>query len=44
MDVAFHDREREIEKVMKILNSRPDLITFVYGPINSGKRSYFSSW
>ncbi len=41
MDVTFHDREREIEKVMKILNSRPDLITFVYGPINSGKTELF---
>ena len=41
MDVSFHDREREMERVMKILNSRPDLITFVYGPINSGKTELF---
>jgi len=41
MDVSFHDREREMERIMKILNSRPDLITFVYGPINSGKTELF---
>jgi AAA+ ATPase superfamily predicted ATPase len=27
---------------MNILNSRPDLITFVYGPINSGKTELFN--
>lgn len=33
----FHDREREINEVMRILDSEPSLITFIYGPINSGK-------
>ncbi|RLI87085.1 MAG: ATP-binding protein [Archaeoglobales archaeon] len=33
---------REIEEFMRILNSRPDLITFVYGPINSGKTELIS--
>ena len=39
LEIEFHDREKEIQEVMRILNSRPDLITFVYGPINSGKSS-----
>ncbi len=39
--IEFHDREKEIEEITRILNSRPDLITFVYGPINSGKTELF---
>ncbi len=39
LEIEFHDREKEIREIMRILNSRPDLITFVYGPINSGKSS-----
>ena len=39
LEIEFHDREKEIQEIMRILNSRPDLITFVYGPINSGKSS-----
>jgi len=35
--VEFHDREQEVKEFMDILNSEPSLITFVYGPINSGK-------
>ncbi|CAD7773187.1 MAG: putative ATP-binding protein [Candidatus Methanoperedenaceae archaeon GB50] len=35
--IAFHDRERETEEIMKILDAEPSLITFIYGPINSGK-------
>ncbi len=35
--IEFHDREKEIEEITRILRNRPDLITFVYGPINSGK-------
>ena len=37
MEIEFHDRENEIRAVKNILKTRPDLITFVYGPINSGK-------
>jgi len=33
----FFDREQEKRELMSILTSRPDLIYFVYGPINSGK-------
>ena len=35
--IQFHDREREINELMKILDVEPSLITFIYGPINSGK-------
>ena len=37
--IEFHDREKEIEEIMRILRSPPNLITFVCGPINSGKSS-----
>ena len=39
LEIEFHDRNKEIREIMRIQNSRPDLITFVYGPINSGKSS-----
>ncbi|PXF59833.1 MAG: ATP-binding protein [Candidatus Methanogaster sp.] len=35
--IEFHDREKETKEIRAILDSRPTLITFVYGPINSGK-------
>ncbi len=35
--IGFHDREKEIKEFTDILDSEPSLITFVYGPINSGK-------
>ncbi|PXF60937.1 MAG: ATP-binding protein [Candidatus Methanogaster sp.] len=35
--IEFHDRERETKEITDILDSEPSLITFVYGPINSGK-------
>ena len=37
IDIKFYNREKEIQEIMRIFNSRPDLITFIYGPINSGK-------
>ncbi len=37
--IEFHDREKEIEEITRILSNPPNLITFVYGPINSGKSS-----
>ncbi len=36
-DIEFHNREKEIKEITKILATRPTLITFIYGPINSGK-------
>jgi hypothetical protein len=40
--IPFHNRERELNEVMKILEAEPSLITFVYGPINSGKTTMIS--
>lgn len=40
--IPFHNRERELKEVMKILEAEPSLITFVYGPINSGKTTMIS--
>ncbi len=40
--IAFHDRERETDEIMKILDAEPSLITFIYGPINSGKTTMIS--
>ncbi|TFG88806.1 MAG: hypothetical protein E4H16_04505, partial [Candidatus Atribacteria bacterium] len=40
--IPFHNRERELKEVMKILEVEPSLITFVYGPINSGKTTMVS--
>ena len=37
LEIGFHDRLREIQRILNILNSRPDLLTFIYGPVNSGK-------
>ncbi|HIH87336.1 MAG TPA: AAA family ATPase [Methanosarcinales archaeon] len=40
--IPFHNRERELKEVMRILGAEPSLITFVYGPINSGKTTMIS--
>ena len=37
MKIEFHNREREKKELMSILKTEPTLITFIYGPINSGK-------
>ncbi len=42
MEVTFHNRELEIKEVMDILRMKPRLITFIYGPINSGKTELIS--
>jgi AAA+ ATPase superfamily predicted ATPase len=36
-NIEFHNREKETKKIRAILDSQPTLITFIYGPINSGK-------
>jgi AAA+ ATPase superfamily predicted ATPase len=41
MEIEFHDREKEIDEIIRILSYRPDSIYFVYGPINSGKTELF---
>jgi len=40
--IPFHNRERELKEIMNILDTEPSLITFVYGPINSGKTTMIS--
>ena len=40
--IPFHNREQEINEIMKILDAEPSLITFIYGPINSGKTTMIS--
>lgn len=35
--IEFHNREKETKEIRDILDAEPSLITFVYGPINSGK-------
>jgi len=35
--IEFHHRNRELKEIRNILECEPSLITFVYGPINSGK-------
>ncbi len=37
MEVTFYDREQEAKEIMDTLRMKPRLITFIYGPINSGK-------
>ena len=40
--IEFHDREEEIKEIKSILEREPSLITFIYGPINSGKTELMS--
>jgi AAA+ ATPase superfamily predicted ATPase len=40
--IQFHNREQEIKEIQGLLDADPSLITFVYGPINSGKTTLFS--
>ncbi len=35
--LMFFNREKEMEEIRRIVSTEPNLITFVYGPINSGK-------
>ncbi|HID19970.1 MAG TPA: hypothetical protein EYP28_03380 [Methanophagales archaeon] len=35
--IEFHNRKEEIRAIMNIREAEPSLITFIYGPINSGK-------
>jgi AAA+ ATPase superfamily predicted ATPase len=40
--IEFHNREKETKDIMDILDAEPSLITFIYGPINSGKTTTIS--
>ena len=35
--IEFHNREKELKEIRNLLDAEPSLITFIYGPINSGK-------
>ena len=35
--IEFYNREKETRELTRILSTDPTLITFIYGPINSGK-------
>ena len=35
--MEFYNREREIRDLLNMIKQEPNLITFIYGPINSGK-------
>ena len=37
--MEFYNREREIRDLLNMIKQEPNLITFIYGPINSGKSS-----
>ncbi|MCD6457021.1 MAG: hypothetical protein J7K81_09585 [Methanophagales archaeon] len=41
--IEFHDRNRELKEIRNILEREPSLITFIYGPINSGKTELISN-
>ncbi|PKM92069.1 MAG: ATP-binding protein [Euryarchaeota archaeon HGW-Euryarchaeota-1] len=36
-DVEFFDRGKEKEEIMNVLTAKPQLLNFIYGPINTGK-------
>ena len=40
----FFDRERELGKLLRLVSAEPNLITFVYGPINSGKTALMAEF
>ena len=35
--MAFYNRAKEIKELKAVLSGEPNLVWFVYGPINSGK-------
>ena len=37
IEIEFFDREREKREILEVLKAKPDLVNFVFGPINSGK-------
>ena len=41
-NIEFHNREKETKEIRAILHAESSLITFVYGPRNSGKTTMIS--
>ncbi|MFA4668201.1 ATP-binding protein [Pyrococcus kukulkanii] len=40
----FFDRERELGKLLRVVSYDPNMITFIYGPINSGKTALMNEF
>jgi len=40
----FFNRERELGKLLKMVSYDPNMITFIYGPINSGKTALMNEF
>ena len=40
--IEFHNRIKEKKEITSLLETEPTLITFIYGPINSGKTTLIS--
>jgi len=41
--IEFFDREKEKQEILNILRTEPQLLNFIYGPINSGKTSLITN-
>ena len=42
-DIEFFNREKEKQEILNVLRAKPQLINFIYGPINSGKTTLITS-
>ncbi len=42
-DIEFFDRENETKQIMDVLKVKPQLLNFIYGPINSGKTTLITT-
>ncbi len=41
--IEFFNREKEKEEILNILRTEPQLINFIYGPVNSGKTALITN-
>jgi len=42
-DIEFFNREKEKQEILNILKTEPQLLNFIYGPINSGKTTLITN-
>ncbi len=42
-NIEFFDREKEKQEILHVLMTEPQLINFIYGPINSGKTTLITN-
>ena len=40
----FFDREQELKRLLRLVSAEPNLITFIYGPLNSGKTALMTEF